>query len=155
MLKRSLLVFMLAALACAISTSAVAQNSGSNDQQSAPAGAPPEHGYGHRHFDPQQRTEMLTKRLKLNSDQQSKVLDILKSEQSQMEKLRSDSSLSQDDRRSKMMDIHKASNDQIRTLLDSDQQKKWDTMQSEHEQWQGHHHEGQEPGPPPNSSQQQ
>jgi len=61
----------------------------------------------------------------------------LKSEQSQMESLRSDSS--QDDRRSKMMDLRKASNDQIRALLDSTQQKKWDDMQSRHEQRQEHH----------------
>ena len=154
MLKRSLLVLVLAALACAITVSAVAQNNGGNDQQSAPAGGPSEQWHGHRHFDPQQRTEMLTKQLKLNSDQQSKVLDILKSEQSQMEKLRSDSSLSQDDRRSKMMDIHKTSNDQIRALLDSDQQKKWDKMQSEREQWQGHRHEGQDSGTTPNTSEQ-
>ena len=52
---------------------------------------------------------MLTKQLKLTSDQQSKVQDILKSEQSQMEALHSNSSPSQDDRRSKMMEIRKAS----------------------------------------------
>ena len=97
---------------------------------------------------------MLNKQLKLTSDQQPKVLEILKSEQSQMEKLRSDSSLSQDDRRSKMMDIHKSSNNQIRALLDPDQQKKWDAMQSKREQWQGHHQEGQGPGAAPDSSQQ-
>jgi hypothetical protein len=67
---------------------------------------------------------MLTQQLKLTSDQQLvKVLDTLKSEQSQTEKLRSDSSLSQDDHPSKMTDIRKASDDQIRALLDSDQQK--------------------------------
>lgn len=124
-----------------------AQDNGGADQQPAQAGSP-EHG--HRHFDPARRTEMLTKHLKLNSDQQAKVLDVLKSEQSQMETLHSDSSASQDDRRSKMMEIHKASNDQIRAVLDSNQQKKWDEMQSRHEQWQGHH-EGQAPngGAPP------
>ena len=78
---------------------------------------------------------MLTKRLNLTSDQQAKVLDILKSEQSQMESLHSDSSLSQQDRHSKMMDIHKTSDDQIRALLDPDQQKKFDAMQNR--QWQG------------------
>ena len=51
---------------------------------------------------------MLTKQLRLTSDQQPKVLEILKSEQSQMENLRSDSSVTQDDRRSKMMEIHKS-----------------------------------------------
>ena len=146
MLKQLLIT---CALACSITALAVAQNNG-NDQQPAPAGQGPEQGYGHRHFDPEQRAAMLTKQLKLTSDQQPKVLDVLKSEQSQMEKLRSDSSLSQDDRRSKMMDIHKASNDQIRALLTADQQKKWDEIQSRREQW-GHHPEGQDSGAKPDS----
>ena len=89
---------------------------------------------------------MLTKQLNLTSDQQSKVLEILKSEQSQTENLRSDSSASQEERRSKMMEIRKTSNDQIRVLLDSSQQKKWDEMQGRHEQWQGHHQQSQAPG---------
>ena len=151
MSKKLSIAFLLAAVSCMITASAVAQHNGSNDQQSAPAGAPSEQWRGHRHFDPAQRTEMLTKQLKLTSDQQPKVLDVLKSEQSQMEKLRSDSSLSQEDRRSKMMDIHKASNDQIRALLNPDQQKKWDEIQSRREQW-GHHQEGQDSGAKPDSS---
>lgn len=133
MLKHCLLALTLAGLVCMVTASAVAQNNGTNDQQSAPPGEPPEHGYGHRHSDPAKRTEMLTKQLRLTSDQQPKVLEILKSEQSQMENLRSDSSVTQDDRRSKMMEIHKASNDQIRALLDSNQQEKWDAMQSRRE----------------------
>lgn len=153
MLRNLSIAFLLLALACTITAFAGAQNNGGDDQQSAPAGAPSEQWHGQRHFDPEKRTEMLTKQLTLTSDQQSKVLDILKSEQSQMEKLRSDSSLSQDDRRSKMMNIHKASNDQIRALLDSDQQKKWDKMQSERGQWQGHRHEGPDSGATPDSSQ--
>ncbi len=49
-------------------------------------------------------------------------------------------SLSQDDRRAKMMDIHKATDAQIRGILDSTQQKKWDEMQAKREQrMQGHH----------------
>ena len=140
-LKHGLLALMVAGVVYAVSPTANAQDSGTNDQQAAS----PEHGHG-RHFDPEKRTEMLTKQLKLTSDQQPKVLDVLKSEQSQMQGLHSDSSLSQDDRRSKMMGIRKTSDDQIRTLLDSDQQKKWDAMQSKHEQWQGHHQDGQAPG---------
>lgn len=140
--------WMIVAFVCTVSLCAVAQDSGSNAQQ-PPAGAMAEHG--RRHLDPAKQTEMLTKELKLTSDQQPKVLDILKSQQSQMESLRSDSSLSQEDRRSKMMEIHKTTNDQIRALLDADQQKKWDEMQSRHEQW--HHHDGQ--GAPPSSSQPQ
>jgi len=151
MLKNLLFTILLLTLACMITIPAIAQNNGGGDSPSAQAGDAPDHGW-RGHFDPAKRTEMLTKQLNLTSDQQPKVLDILKSQQSQMDKLRSDSSLSQDDRRSKMMDIHKASNDQIRALLDADQQKKWDKMQSEHGQWQGHHG-GQDSGAQPDSSQ--
>ena len=139
MVKHALLALVVAGLLYTVSPAA-AQENGSGDQQAAPAGE-----HGHRHFDPAKRTDMLTKQLKLNSDQQAKVLDILKSEQSQMESLHSDTSTSQDDRRSKMMEIRKTSNEQIRGLLDSNQQKKFDAMQSQHEQWQGHHQEGQAP----------
>ncbi len=153
MLKQGLLALLLAAVVYTVAPFASAQDNGGNDQQSTTAGAPPEHGHG-GHFDPEKRTEMLTKQLKLTSDQQPKVLDILKSAQSQMQSLRSDSSVSQDDRRSKMMEIHKTSDDQIRALLDPNQQKKWDAIQSKHEQWQGHHQEGQAPTAPNSSPQQ-
>lgn len=149
MLKRLSTAFLLASL---VGTGAAfAQSNDGNAPRSAQGGEQGEHGWGHGRPDPAKRTEMLTKQLKLTSDQQPKVLDILKSEQSDVEKLRSDSSLSQDDRRSKMMDIRKSSNDQIRALLDSDQQKAWDKMQSERGQWQGHHHQGQDSGAAPNS----
>ena len=153
MLKHYLLTLLLAALTCTLAGFAVAQDSGSAAPQSAPAGAPPE-GHGHRHMDPEKRAEMLTRHLNLTSDQQPKVLEILKSQQTQMESLRSDSSLSQDDRRAKMMDIHKTSNDQIRGLLDPDQQKKWDEIQSRRDQWQ-EHRQGPDSGAAPNPPQQQ
>ena len=137
MLKHCFLALALAGLACTV---AVAQDNGSAPP--AQSGQQPEH---HRHMDPEKRTEMLTKHLKLSSDQQAKVLDILKSEQSQMEALHSDSSASQEDRHAKMMDIHKSSNDQIRALLDPSKQKKFDEMQSEHEHW--GHGQGQGSGP--------
>jgi len=137
MLKHGLLVLTLVAFALAVSSAALAQNGNDNQQSPPPSGEQGPGGYGHRHMDPEKRTEMLTKQLKLTSDQQPKVLEILKSEQSQMESLHSDSSLSDDDRRAKMMDIHKTSNGQIRALLDANQQKKFDEMQNH--QWQGHH----------------
>ena len=139
MSKHCLLALMLAGLMYTVTLGAVAQDAGNSDQQSAPAGSSPG-GNGHARFDPSKRAEMLAKHLNLNADQQSKVTEILKSEQSQMESVHSDTSLSQQDRRSKMMDIHKTSNDQIRSVLNTDQQKKWDEMQSRHEQMmQGHH----------------
>jgi Spy/CpxP family protein refolding chaperone len=154
MLKHCVLALMLAGLIAATSASAFPQNKGSDDQQSAAAGEPPEQGHGHRHFDPAKRTDMLTKQLNLTTEQEPKVLEILRSEQSQMEKLRSDSSATPEDRRSKMMEIHNTSNDQIRALLDSSQQKKWDAMQSRREEWRGHKKDGQAPGAVPDSSEQ-
>ena len=139
MLKRFFAVLILAGMVGVVS--AAAQN---GEMQGPPPG-----GERHRHFDPQERTEMLTKQLKLTSDQQSKVLEILKSEQSQMESLRADSSASQEDRHAKMMDIHKQSSEQIRGLLDATQQKKWDEMQSRHEM---REHQGGAPGSGPGGS---
>jgi hypothetical protein len=147
MLKLRLAVLMMFCLAGLLTAPVVAQDNGGNPPESTQ----PPHGRGHGQFDPAKRTEMLTKQLGLTSDQQPKVLDVLKSEQSQMETLHSDSSLSQPDRRAKMMDIHKSTNDQIRGILTADQQKKWDEMQSRHEQWQNHHNDGQKP---PDSSDQ-
>ena len=155
MLKNCFLMLVLSCLLAVATSPAVAQDNSGNQPQGSQAGEPSEHGYGHRRFDPTERTEMLTKQLKLTSDQQAKVLDIFKSQQSQMEKLRSDSSLSQDDRRSKMMDMRKSSDSQIRALLDSDQQKKWDKMQSAHGNWGGPNHEHQGSGAPPDASQPQ
>ncbi len=149
MLKHCFLALSLAALAYTITPAAVAQDNGSNQEQSAPE-------HGHRNFDPAKRAEMLGKQLNLTTDQQGKVLDVLKSEQSQMQSLHSDSSLSQEDRRSKAMDIHKTSNEQIRALLTPDQQKKFDEMQSRHGNW--GHQGGQAPQgeqtPPPSNPQQ-
>jgi periplasmic protein CpxP/Spy len=75
------------------------------------------------------------------------VLDISKSEQSQMESLHSDTSLSQQDRHSKMMDIHKTSSDQVRALLNPDQQKKYDAMLNQ--QGQGRRQNGDQGGSAP------
>lgn len=141
MLKHFLLVLSLACLCCAVGSMAMAQESGAGNQQSTSNEGMAEHGPGRGQFDPTKGAAMLAKRLNLSSDQQSKVEGILKSQQSQMQGLRSDTSVSQEDRRSKMMEIHKSSNDQIRALLNEDQQKKWDEMQSrQQERMHGHQH---------------
>ena len=145
MMKHCLLALMLAGVVYASTPAASAQDA--NEQQSAPSAG--QHGYGHNHFDPDKRAAMLTKQLNLSADQKAKVTDILKSEQSQMESLRSDASVSQEDRHSKMMEIHKSSNEQIRGLLDPDQQKKWEEIQSK--QMEHYHHGGQGPAGTPNS----
>ncbi len=147
MRKHWFIALSLCALAFALTAGAMAQDNAGSNQQPAQAGEPGQ-WHGHGHMDPEKRTERLTRELKLSPDQQAKVLDILKAEHSQMQNLWSDSSASQDDRRAKMMDIHKQSSDQIRALLDTDQQKKFDAMQMRQEE--RHHHDGQGPGATPN-----
>lgn len=149
MLKHSLLVLVAVGAVSVAVPFAAAQDSPPADQQSQPS---QEHGGWHRgQQDPAQRTQELAKHLKLTSDQQTKVLDALQSAHTQTESLRQDTSLSQQDRRAKMMDIHKNTDSQIRGLLDSNQQKKWDEMQAKREQRMENHHPdaGSNPTPPP------
>ena len=148
MLKQPLLILAAAGLIAMAAPFATAQNSPSapqsNDQQS-----PPAQDNGGRHHgppDPAERTRELTKHLKLTSDQQTKVQSALESEHSQMESLHQDTSLSQQDRHAKMMEIRNSTDTQIRGLLDSTQQKKWDEMQARREQRM--QNRGQQ-GPPP------
>jgi periplasmic protein CpxP/Spy len=150
MLKQCMLVLLAAGLISIGASFAAAQDSSSNNQPSSPS----QDGGGRHHGppDPARRAAELTKRLKLTSDQQTKVQDILQSERSQMESLHQDTSQSQQDRRAKMMDIHKTSDAQIRGLLDSNQQKKWDAMEAEREQRMQDHRPGPDngqQGPPP------
>ncbi len=148
MLKQSLLILAAAGVISIAAPFATAQNSPSpsNDQQS-----PTAQENGGRHHgppDPAERTRELTKHLKLTADQQTKVQAALVSERSQMESLHQDSSLSQQDRRTKMMEIRKSTDEQIRGLLDTNQQKKWDEMQARREQ-RMQARRGGEQGPPP------
>jgi len=153
MLKKTMLVFAAAGLISIAAPFATAQDNPPSDQA-----APMQNSGGRHHHgpaDPAQRTTELTKRLNLTSDQQPKVLAALQAERSQMESLHQDSSLAQQDRRAKMMDIHKSTDSQIRALLDSNQQKKWDEMQAKREQWMQNRHSGppdansNQPAPPP------
>lgn len=147
MLRKCLLVLLAASLISVAVPFAAAQSSDSapNPQASQDNGR-----WHHGPPDPAQRTQELTKKLNLSADQQTKVQDLLQSEHSQMESLHQDNSLSQQDRRAKMMDIHKGTDTQMRALLDSTQQKKWDEMQAKREQWGSHRHGGgDQQGPPP------
>ncbi|MGA8764516.1 MAG: hypothetical protein WB562_16730 [Candidatus Sulfotelmatobacter sp.] len=150
MLKQCLLALVAAGLISVAGLVASAQDSPSSDPHSA-ASQDNDH-WRHSPPDPAQRTQELTRHLKLTSDQQTKVQEILQSEHSQMESLRQDTSLSQQDRHSKMMEMHKSTHAQIRAVLDSTQQKKWDEMQARHEEQMQNRHSGQ-PGAGPGQQQ--
>ncbi|MFZ0318536.1 MAG: hypothetical protein WAL56_05370 [Candidatus Sulfotelmatobacter sp.] len=133
MVKKYLLILATSGALLMAASFAGAQDSQSNEPPAPPS---QEMGGGRHHNppDPAQRTAELTKHLNLTADQQTKVQSALEAQRSQMESVHQDSSLSQQDRRAKAMDIHKATDAQIRGLLDSNQQKKWDEMQARREQ---------------------
>jgi protein CpxP len=75
--------------------------------------------------------------LNLSSDQQMKIRPILDNESQQMEALRSDTSMSRDDKMTRMRSIRENTNSQIGPILTSQQQQKWQQMQSQHMRPQG------------------
>jgi hypothetical protein len=74
---------------------------------------------------------MLKDRLGLNDTQTSQVKAIFEDSRTKMETVRSNSSLSQDDRRSQMMSMRKAENDKVEALLTADQKTKYEAMEQE------------------------
>ena len=155
MSKRFLTFLLVFALAALCSATMYAQQP---DQAS---------GQGSEHHDGRmgQRGQMMnsqamldhmTKELNLSSDQQAKIKTILDDQQKQAETLRSDTSLSQQDRMTKMRDIHKSTVDQVKAVLNSDQQAKFDEMQKKMMEHRGgpggpggdHPHGDQAPPPP-------
>jgi Spy/CpxP family protein refolding chaperone len=70
----------------------------------------------------------LTEKLGLTADQQKTVGSIIDDGKSQSKGVRSDETLSRDDKRAKMGAIMKATHDQIRAALTPDQQKQFDAL---------------------------
>ncbi len=135
MVNHSLLTAALAGVLISGAALASAQDAGQNGS-AAPQTQEQESGGGrpHHEMDPAKRTQHLTKKLNLTADQQTKVQSILQDEKTQMQNMMQDTSTPQQDRRAKFMDVHKNADDQIRAVLTSDQQKKWDDMQSKREE---------------------
>jgi Spy/CpxP family protein refolding chaperone len=109
-------------------------------------GPPPGGGRGGMMMDPGKRADMLKQNLGLSDDQTSQVKSIYQDGQTKMEALRSDSSLSQDDRRSQMMSLRKAESDKIEALLTPDQKTKYAALQ---QQMRGRMRNGPPNGGPP------
>ena len=95
----------------------------------------------------EQRLQRMTKQLSLTDDQQQKIKPILDSESTQMQALRGDSSLTQEERMAKMKQIRQASSEQIKPILTADQQQKYTEMMS-HQGGYGHGGHGQNQAPP-------
>ena len=92
----------------------------------------------------EQRLQRMTKQLNLTEDQQPKIKPILENESTQVQSLRADSSLSQQDRMAKMQQIRQTSSEQIKPILNADQQQKFAEMMSRPGRGRG--------GPPPSQA---
>jgi periplasmic protein CpxP/Spy len=91
-------------------------------------GGPYGHGPG-RPMTAEQRLQHMTRQLNLSDAQQQLIKPILENENKQMQSLPEDSSLSQQDRMSKMMQIRQGTSEQIRPILNAEQQQKYEHMQ--------------------------
>lgn len=100
-----------------------------------------------------QRLQRLSQMLDLTGDQQEKIRPILENEMTQMQQMRSDTSLSQDDRMSKMKQLRETTTAQINPILTPDQQKKYAELMSRMREGRGPGGRGQ--APPPTSQPQQ
>ena len=72
----------------------------------------------------EQRLQRMTRQLNLSDDQQQKIKPILENESTQMQSLRADTTLSQQDRMAKMQEIRKNTSEQVKPILNTDQQQK-------------------------------
>ena len=70
----------------------------------------------------------LTQKLTLSADQQKTVGSIIDNGSTQAKAVRGDDSLSREDKRSKLQTIFKTEHDDIRAVLNTDQQKIFDAM---------------------------
>src|SRR5262245_14743168 len=77
--------------------------------------------------------QRMSKALSLNEDQQSKIEASLAQQRTEMQQIRNNSSISNDEKFSKMRNTHQQASSQIKALLNEDQQKQFDEFQQSSE----------------------
>jgi periplasmic protein CpxP/Spy len=90
------------------------------DSSAAPASKPYHQGRHHGH-NPQREAAMLSKRLNLTSDQQAKLEPILADRDQKISALKSDTSLTPDQKKAQFKAIHQNMKQQLSTILTPDQ----------------------------------
>jgi protein CpxP len=88
-------------------------------------------GNVHRNFDPNQQAAHLGKRLGLSDDQVAQIKPILADRFQQMQTLRADASLSEQDRHTKIHALMQDSNTKIESVLNDTQKQQFEKMQAE------------------------
>jgi Spy/CpxP family protein refolding chaperone len=106
----------------------------------APQAAPAQQG--HRNFDPNQQAAHMSKRLGLSDDQVAQIKPILADRFQQMQTLRADTSLSEQDRHAKFRALMQDSNTKIESVLNDTQKQQFEKMQAERR---SHQHNRREP----------
>ena len=79
------------------------------------------------------RMQEMIKDLNLTSDQQAKVQQILQENQPDMQDIRDDKSLSEQQRQDKMKALHQTIEDEIKSILTPEQQQKFAAQQEHHQ----------------------
>jgi len=80
---------------------------------------------------PEERLNRVSERLGLNAEQKTKLKDVFESEAKAMRELRSDTSLTAEDRRAKLRKLREQSNEKINAFLTDEQKTKYKEMQNE------------------------
>src|SRR5664279_3261742 len=140
-MKKSLFYVCVIVMALASCLATYAQMP--QEQGSGPSGRGPGQG-----MTADQRLERMSKQLNLSEAQQQQIKPILENESTQMQALRDDTSLSQQDRWSKMTQIRQQFAGQIKPILNADQQKQFDEMMSRQGRGRGPGGPGQAPPQP-------
>ena len=98
--------------------------------------------------DPARQANHLAKRLNLTPDQVNQIEPILANQIQQIQAIRNDSSLSKQDRFAKIRALHQDSVAKIKSVLNTDQQQKYDEMlQKQHDRMMQRRQERQQPAP--------
>ena len=115
------------------------------------AQGPPPGGRGGGMMNPERRLGMMQRELNLSPEQHTAIKAIFDDEQSKMEALRADTSMSREDRRAKMMSMREAEKTKIEAVLTKDQNVKYEAMEARmrDRRQQGGGGDGPPPPPPP------
>ncbi len=127
-------------------SAAMAQQDTPPPPDGAMQGPPPG---GHGRGGPEHRLEMMKHHLNLTDDQTAQLKTVLEGERAKMEALRSNTSLTPQDRRAQMMAIHQDGDSKIHAFLTPDQKTKFDEMEARQREHMQEGRRGGPDGPPP------
>jgi Spy/CpxP family protein refolding chaperone len=125
---------LLGALLSATIVFAQAPDSSQAPAANAAQAAPSQPGQQHRNFDPSQFAAHLGKKLSLSSDQVAQITPILTARQQQMQTLRADASLTEQDRHTKRRAIMQDTNSKIEAVLTDSQKQQFEQMLAQRRQ---------------------